>query len=236
LKEGVLAYAKRLKSQGEWPPSAPIFQSDGNSLFRQFLRHFWLEVHASFPPFLLIDSPPGLGKSITAKTVGRSLDPGFTDDRLAYGHEKILDGLSNLPPMSVLILDDAAASRVLLSRDWARGEQKESIGQILGHARERKVILVILAQSGYELDRIIREDVKPWWITIKNRSMYGGKVAELYHTRQVLIPMRGSHGGWQLGKVAVYYFGAEFDIPAMDAEAVDEYNLSRKAGFGTKNG
>ena len=48
--------------------------------------------------------------------------------------------------------------------------------------------------------------------------------------------MRGSHGGWKLGKVAVYYFGAEFDIPAMDAEAVDEYNLSRKAGFGTKNG
>jgi len=228
---GAAKYSLYLEKKGLWPPTAPIFHVGGTSLFRRFLRHFWLESHAGFTPFMLIDSPPGFGKSSIAWNFGRCLDPDFNFSRYLYDHEQFMTALFHNPPMSVHAFDDATATRVLWGRDSTRGGQKEAVANILGHARNRKQMLLIISQSGYQLDRILREDIRAIWVNLVSRNpITGEKIAELYYPKQVLLWSR--HGGYLLGKPTIYRLAGRMIIPPTPASVMKEYEKVREIGFG----
>jgi len=223
-----------LQLKGVWPPTAPIFHVGGTSLLRRFLRHFWLEAYAGFAPFILIDSPPGFGKSSVAGVMGRALDANFSESNYLYDNERFLTALHQSPEMTVHVFDDAAASRVLWSRDFSKREQKETIANLLGHARNRKQIVLVISQSGQELDRIVREDIHATWVRVVSRNpMTQKKWVQLFFPKEVLF-WNKKYNVYALGSASGYRSAGYMAIPPTSDQLFRKYSKAREIGFGLK--
>lgn len=225
---GARRYAMFLDKIGRWPPPAPVFHIAGNTLFRRWIRHIWLEVDAGFGMVAVVGGLPGLGKSITMRTLGKLYNEDYNDAQILGDADEIVEAVQDETTPHRMVLGDEALANFLWSMLYQDSGQKNVIKTVWKHARKNKHPIVFVAQQEDAMAWIIRDGLARWWVRVRSRDpVTNVKYASLFHGVPSYFRDRATHG-YRMGTRMFYYRGGDMTIPAASASEDAVYEERRE--------
>ena len=117
------------------------------------LKTMWEYQRKNFDVPIIVDGPEGSGKSTLAMAIAWYLTNGkFSPEQIIEGEDDIVEKLDKAEEGSVLLIDEGFL--MFSSRDSMSRKQKALV-QILSVIRQKRIILIIVAPSFFELNKYI---------------------------------------------------------------------------------
>lgn len=233
---GVRAQAVKMARANEWPPDIPIFRDGTHTLFRDWMRHMWLESRASLLAMFVLSGDPGMGKSALITAIGRCYEEDFDmDKRLFYEAWTARRALKE-PDGKVVFLDEGLA-KALWSAAWDP-QMRGLIKALWTDARANEHIVGVVTQHAGALKWEAAELAR-WWIDFADpRAMRnvqtGAKLGFLYHSGMTAIWTYKKYGGgkiYKMDQVPAWREGGIIGVPGISPKLLEQYKRRRAEGL-----